>query len=244
MPNRTEATEKHERAGDQGETTTSNARSTARRRQREREARRQLILARAKSVFAERGFPNATVEEIAERSELAVGTLYRYFQSKEEIYVSLLFDAMELFRQHIEAVRAGGTPADEQLQAVWRFFYDFYREQPEYYRAFMFLHNAGLRDAVSPQVLKEINRRAGMNFRLVGEIVQAGVDAGIYRAGLDTQGVVDVLWSLLMGLVQLIETRRNLGVPDEMLETLHREGFEWIEYGLRRPDRHDDSQAG
>ncbi|MDL1898122.1 helix-turn-helix transcriptional regulator, partial [Anaerolineae bacterium CFX7] len=66
--------------------------STTQRRERERDARRQAILAQAKSVFAERGFLNATVEEIAERAELAVGTLYRYFQSKEEIYVSLLFE--------------------------------------------------------------------------------------------------------------------------------------------------------
>ena len=207
---------------------------TTQRREREREARRQLILDAAKIVFAERGFLNATMEEIAERCELAVGTLYRYFQSKEEMYVSLLSDAMEMFRQAIETARGSGASPPEQLRAVWRFFYDFYREQPEYYAAFMFLHNEGLRDAISPDVIKEINHRAGTNFRLVAEIVQAGVDAGMYRSDLDSRGVADVLWSSLMGIVQLVETRRNLGVPADMLETLHRESFEWIECGLRR----------
>lgn len=234
MANKTKATRKRVQADGKSESAAAKTRSTARRRKREQEARRELILATAKAVFAERGFLNATVEEIAVRSELAVGTLYRYFQSKEEIYVSLLCEAMELFRQHIEALQSSGAPPDEQLRTVWRFFYDFYRQQPEYYRAFMFLHNAGLRDAVSPDVLDEINRRAGTNFRLVSEIVQAGVEAGLYRPGLDSRGVVDVLWSLLMGLVQLVETRRNLGLPAGMLETLHREAFEWIEYGLRR----------
>ena len=42
---------------------------TTQRREREREARRQLILDAAKIVFAERGFLNATMEEIAERCE-------------------------------------------------------------------------------------------------------------------------------------------------------------------------------
>jgi len=210
------------------------SRPTTLRREREREARRQMILDAAKIVFAERGFLNATMEEIARGCELAVGTLYRYFQSKEEMYVSLLFEAMEMFRQAIETARGSGAPPPDQLRAVWRFFYDFYREQPEYYRAFMFLHNEGLRDAISPDVIKEINHRAGMNFRLVAEIVQAGVDAGMYRRDLNTQGVADVLWALLMGLVQLIETRRNLDVPADMLEALHRESFEWIECGLRR----------
>lgn len=219
--------------------TTAKPKPTAIRREREREARRKSILDAAKSVFAERGFLNATMEEIAERCELAVGTLYRYFQSKEEIYVSLLFEAMEMFRVAIETAKNSGAPPPEQLRAVWRFFYDFYRDQPEYYRAFMFLHNEGLREAISSEVIDEINRRAGVNFRLVSEIVQAGVERGIYRSDLDVRGVVDVLWSLLMGLVQLIETRRNLGVRADMLETLHREAFEWIECGLRpAPPRH------
>ena len=170
----------------------------------------------------------------AEQCELAVGTLYRYFQSKEELYVSLLCEAMEMFHQGIETARNSGAPPNEQLRAVWQFFYDFYREQPEYHRVLMFLHNEGLRNTISPDVIKEINHRAGRNFRLVAEIVQAGVDAGLYRPDLDTRGVVDVLWSLLMGLVQLIETRRNLDARADMLETLHRESFEWLECGLRR----------
>ncbi|MFQ5433411.1 MAG: TetR/AcrR family transcriptional regulator [Anaerolineae bacterium] len=215
------------------DTSETKLKPTATRRQREREARRQLILDAAKAVFADRGFQNATVEEIANRAELAVGTLYRYFQSKEEMYVSLLFEAMELFRQNIEAARASEAAPDEQLRAVWRFFYDFYVQQPESYLAFMFLHNEGLRDVISPEVLDEINQRAGENFRLVGQIVQASVEAGIYRP-VDSRVVVDVLWSLLMGLVQLTETRRNLGVTGgSSLETLHKEALEWIEYGLR-----------
>jgi len=208
--------------------------STATRRERERETRRQLILDAAKDVFAKRGFLSATMEEIAEQCELAVGTLYRYFQSKEELYVSLLCEAMEMFHQGIETARNSDIPPNEQLRAVWQFFYNFYREQPEYYRALMFLHNEGLRDTISPDVIKDINRRAGRNFRLVAEIVQAGVNAGIYRPNLDTRGVVDILWSLQMGLVQLIETRRNLDTPADMLETLHRESFEWLECGLKR----------
>ncbi|MCP4358929.1 MAG: TetR/AcrR family transcriptional regulator [Chloroflexi bacterium] len=216
---------------------------TTTRRQRERKARRQLILDAAKAAFAERGFQNTTVEGIANRAELAVGTLYRYFQSKEEIYVSLLFAAMDLFRQNIEATQASGAPPDEQLRGVWRFFYDFYVEQPESYLAFVFLHNEGLRDVISAEVLAEINQRADENFRLVGEIFQVGVEAGIYRP-VDSRGVVDVLWSLLMGLVQLTETRRNLGITGgRPLETLHHEALTWIELGLRDQQKLVTSQS-
>ena len=101
--------------------------------------------------------------------------------------MSLLCEAMEMFHQGIEAARNSDLPPNEQLRAVWQFFYDFYREQPEYHRVLMFLHNEGLRDTISPDVIKEINRRAGRNFRLVAEIVQAGVDARIYIAPISTR---------------------------------------------------------
>ncbi len=212
----------------------SKPKPTTARRERERNARRQLILDVAKVVFAERGFLNTTVEEIAERSELAVGTLYLYFKSKEEMYVSLLFDAMAIFYDRIETIRASDALPDAQLRAVWNFFYEFYQSQPEYYRTFMFLHNEGLRDLISSEVMDQINRQAGKNFHQVGQIVQAGVDAGLYRP-VDTRGVVDVMWSLLMGLAQLVETRRNLDVTGgSSLETLRRQAFDWIECGLRR----------
>jgi len=92
----------------------------------------------------------------------------------------------------------------------------------------------GLRDMISAETLRAINQRARENFQLVGKVVRAGMEAGIYRKGLNPRRVVDVLWSLLMGLVQLVETRRNLGVRADMLPRLHREAFEWIECGLRQ----------
>jgi len=206
---------------------------TRERREREREARREQILEAAKEVFWEKGFLNATTEEIAQRAELAVGTLYLYFQSKEELYVSLLFESVDIFRQELERIQAFPVAPDEKLRMLWDFLYTYYQEYPAYYRILSFLHNEGLREAVSPEVIEEINRRTGRNFSLAARIVQEGMEAGIYKAG-NPREVVDVLWSLLTGLVQLMEIRRNLGLEVGDLADLHRKAFQWIEEGLRR----------
>ncbi|PEN08407.1 TetR family transcriptional regulator [Longimonas halophila] len=61
------------------------------RRERERRTRRQAMLRAAESVFAEKGYPHATLEEIAERAEFGKGTLYNYFEGgKEEIFFAVL----------------------------------------------------------------------------------------------------------------------------------------------------------
>jgi len=60
------------------------------RRERERLVRRLAMLDAALSVFGEKGFEGATLDEIAERAEFGKGTLYNYFPGgKDELYRSL-----------------------------------------------------------------------------------------------------------------------------------------------------------
>ncbi|MDR7463608.1 MAG: helix-turn-helix domain-containing protein, partial [Armatimonadota bacterium] len=145
---------------------------TQERRERERQARREQILKAAEAVFSEKGFLNATTEEIAQRAEVAVGTLYLYFRSKEEMYVSLLFESLEIFPHKLEQIRALDVSPDEKLRALWDFLCAYYRDYPAYYRILTFLHNEGLQEAVSSEVIEEIKKRTGRNFRLAAQIVR------------------------------------------------------------------------
>ena len=60
------------------------------RRDRERLERRRAMLDAALSVFAERGYDGATLDEVAERAEFGKGTLYNYFPGgKAELFFEL-----------------------------------------------------------------------------------------------------------------------------------------------------------
>lgn len=59
------------------------------RKQREKQQRKELILEAARKLFQERGFLNVTISDIAETSELSIGTLYLYFKNKDDIYAGL-----------------------------------------------------------------------------------------------------------------------------------------------------------
>ncbi|TLD71743.1 TetR/AcrR family transcriptional regulator [Phragmitibacter flavus] len=60
------------------------------RRLRERQRKLENLLDAAGEVFAKKGFHNTSMEDIAAAAEYATGTLYRYFPSKEALYVGLL----------------------------------------------------------------------------------------------------------------------------------------------------------
>jgi TetR/AcrR family transcriptional regulator, repressor of fatR-cypB operon len=97
------------------------------RRQRERTARRQEILRAAGHVFAERGYAEATLDEIAARAELAKGTIYNYFESKEEIFGHVVTGVLDDLSAIAEmAVDAGGSARET--------FYRYAEKTIEYYR--------------------------------------------------------------------------------------------------------------
>lgn len=206
---------------------------TAHRKVRERRARREAIRAAAVRVFADRGFNRATIEDIARRAEVSVGTIYLHYRSKEDLYVSLLFESMERFTEAIERIMASGAPPDRQLRQVWDYFYDYHARYPQSYRVLVFLQQPGLTEGIAPKTLQEINVRAARNFSLVSRIVAAAVDEGIYRPHTPRE-VVDLLWALFLGLVHLSETRKNLAVTVSTLRDLHHKAFAWFEEGLKR----------
>lgn len=67
------------------------------RKERERLYKRQEIISAARMVFASRGFAAATLDEIAERAEFGKGTLYSYFESKEELFETVIADIFDEF---------------------------------------------------------------------------------------------------------------------------------------------------
>lgn len=71
------------------------------RREREKERQRQEMLEAALSLFSEKGYHNVTMHEIAEKSEFAIGTLYKFFKNKEDLYRALMLEKSEEFHTAI-----------------------------------------------------------------------------------------------------------------------------------------------
>lgn len=65
------------------------------RKERERIFRRKEIMEAAVKFFADKGYNSTTLEEIAGTAEFGKGTLYNYFQGKEEIYKAIVDDVIE-----------------------------------------------------------------------------------------------------------------------------------------------------
>lgn len=81
-----------------------------------REAQRQRIVEAALKVFAVRGLHGAKMSMVAEEADLSAGQLYRFFESKEELYITLIRQVAEETTQAMERIYdIPGSPYDKLL---------------------------------------------------------------------------------------------------------------------------------
>jgi TetR/AcrR family transcriptional regulator len=84
------------------------------RREREKIRQRQEMLEAALSLFSEKGYHNVTMHEIAGKAEFAIGTLYKFFKSKEDLYKALILEKSEEFKMKIsEAIEANENEVEK-----------------------------------------------------------------------------------------------------------------------------------
>jgi len=86
------------------------------RREREKQLHRQQIMQTALALFAEHGYNNVSMQEIADKAEFAVGTLYNLFASKEALYQEIIrANAYSMFQQVVSPLQEKILP-EERLR--------------------------------------------------------------------------------------------------------------------------------
>lgn len=86
---------------------------------------RERLIAAAREVFEERGFLDTRVAHIARHAEVAYGSFYTYFPSKEAVFLEVADRLFEDMTQHRLAPPAGASPA-ERIRRANRAYYQAY----------------------------------------------------------------------------------------------------------------------
>ena len=192
--------------------------SSEERRKKEKENRKNSILKAARKLFFERGFKSVTVDLIAAKAEVSKGSIYLYFDSKEEIYTQILISAnIERHKEIENFARQEGT-ASELLLKYARVYVDFFLENNELFRILMtfMLHaeNMNLTEEQNTQLIHTTNE----NIRTVSEILQKGVDTGEFSSQIDIRQGQNARWGLLNGIISLYIYS---GAPEKRSERIH-----------------------
>jgi TetR/AcrR family transcriptional regulator len=181
----------------------------------------------AERLFIGRGYSVTTMEDLAEEADVAVGSIYAHFGSKEGVYGALIERALELDKRYCdEGFDAGELPA-ERLIGLAEGYLRFAREHPGYFQLFRFpppdRPGAELTPTASARVAQRIEDETK---RMTGEI-QRMIDEGIGRP-VDAESTARFLWAAWEGVICSHLGPSNMGLTDAEFEAVlnrAREGF-------------------
>jgi len=108
-----------------------------------REERRIRIIRTACRLFAEKGYHNATMPDIAQALGMSVGNLYNYFESKEELAREIMFTVSRWVAERLRRINAEKIPTREKIRKLVESFFEISLKEPELINYFLrvFLSN-------------------------------------------------------------------------------------------------------
>ena len=200
--------------------------STADRRGREKEQRRNDIIDAAEKLFFSRGYENVTMDDVAKEVELARGTLYLYFKNKDDIYLAIATRGAKIFNHMLSDCCQGEQTGFEKAKSLFSTFYEFYKSYPGYYLANWHSQMPRYNEA-DLSAMDELKRIRSDNFRIVAAAISEGIQDGTVRDDLDPTKTTLFWMSSLQGVF-------NITPAVEMHMQINRVGHdELIEYVMR-----------
>ncbi len=180
------------------------------RKGREKRHRTNAILEAARSVFENKGFLNTTLVDVAKEAEISVGLIYRYFQSKEDIFASLALKGADQFDDRIAEIlkRAGAGRrrlAPERLLTEFAdAFFDFYGPYGEYFDMLLYSYKGMKNVQIHGTTL---TRLMVVTLRTLDRIKEYLLESPQFKAKDEEEalGVVFLLWGILLGCHKLFD---------------------------------------
>lgn len=180
------------------------------RKEREKEIRRESIIDAAQKVFFEKGLFAATMDEIAEAAELSKGTLYLYYRSKEDLYLTVMMRGLEILRVQMERTVRRNEPAVQRMLDLTEMYTRFFDDHRNYFRMFHFFNTPQFHKQVSDDVMRTCDRNNRSLWELMIGVIRSGMDEGTVRTDLDPMEVALIMWSSATTLLMRIDNQYDL----------------------------------
>lgn len=190
---------------------------TAERKEREKIQRRNDIVDAAERVFFAKGFQQATMDDVAEEAELSKGTLYLYFKSKDELYLSIHLRSEEFLANLFAEVMQADEPGLKLVKALGEAYFRFAFEHRNYFEALMAYEVHKLNPGADSDTLHACQQKGIETLNYIIHAIQQGIDDGSIRADIVPPELAIQLWATSTGLVQMYHNKREeLAVFDQV----------------------------
>lgn len=159
--------------------------------------RRKQILDAATEVFSKKGFANADGDEIAKLAKLGKGTIYRYFKTKKNLFLSVVDKGIDALKDFVlEEMTKGKDSLDKITIAISAYLYFF--EQAGDLMGIL-IHE---QSAFQKRIQKRYFEHYYGHINKLEKIFQEGIAKGQIKK-IDVKDAIGVLTNMLNGLVYM-----------------------------------------
>lgn len=175
-------------------------------REQERSEKSLRIMEAATRVFAQKGFYNATISDIAKVAEVAEGTIYLYFKNKDDLLISIFEHSMEFFIQEVNKDLEGVADPKEKLKKFIDLHLRLVQKNPDLAQVLQI----ELRQ--SSKFMKEYEGGKFSEYlNVVRSILEEGQEKGIFRKELEPRILRRAIFGAVdeMALEWLLMTKKK-----------------------------------
>ena len=202
----------------------------AERKEREKEARRKLILKRATELILERGILSISMQDIADAVELSKATLYLYFQSKEAILAEILADSAEAFVSYVEERLDPADSGIAALRKLWGGYLRFFGESPD-----IFVLNGIKRFIYPAMTYGDEDYPDGKLAKLRGliaKLFERGINDGTLDPSLQPERIARIVIMIAMSIVDNVASLPRDAVDVRRIQEYMKDTFELLLRGV------------
>ena len=160
--------------------------------------RKQQIIQAAIEVFSKSNFQNSSISEIAQKADIAEGTIYQYFKNKEDLFFSIPVQKTKEFCEGLDLHLQGIHDAFNKIRKfIWYYLY-FLKMNPDYARTLM-LEMRVSKSFVQSKTYGSLKEFTGK----ILEIIKEGQEEGIVRKDVNLY----LIRELMLGILEHRVTR-------------------------------------
>ncbi len=157
----------------------------------------ELILDVAKRIIEERGFFETTTDEIARRANVAKGTLYIYFKSKDELFLRLIEREYDRITSKLIEIADSDEDAVTKLDIVVEDYLNYMEKNRAFFLSLMYEAPSIKKKGIKEQMFKNA-RVVEDNLR---KIVEQGVKGGVIREDVEVSVIISAIIGTLSRVI-------------------------------------------
>lgn len=174
------------------------------RKEQEKETKTIAILDAAEAVMREEGLLSLSINKVAKKAKIAKGTVYLYFENKEDIIGSITIRAREKLLDYFKKYCDDKTDPIEKIKGIFWADYYFYKEEYTYHELVSFYEqNTGL---IESGHLAETSYAIA---HYLEGIIENAKTAQAIRQNIDAPALTFVFWGMVVGILQIVETKQE-----------------------------------